>query len=356
MAGELKRLNVVELEFDPNSRYNLWSGLLGGAFLALSYFGTDQSQVQRYLAGRSVTESRMALVMNGLVKVPMQFCILLIGALMFVFYQFHPQPIFFNEVERTQIRESAYGDYFRQNEAAFEALHQDRQSLLLEYERARESGASEKAEALAEQLRSNQQAASDIKTGATLIMQARDPNVDTNDLDYVFLTYVLNYLPSGLVGLLISVILMASMSSTSGELNALASTTMVDVYQRFFRSRADDRHYLRASRWVTAAWGVYAILFAQFAGQLGNLIQAVNILGSLFYGSILGIFLVAFYLRHIGGTPVFLAAVLSQSVVFAMYAFTEVAYLWYNIIGCGLVVGLSALIQRLQPGTSVSSG
>lgn len=338
MAGEMQRLNVVDLEFDPNSRYNLWSGLLGGTFLALSYFGTDQSQVQRYLGGRSVTESRMGLVMNGLVKVPLQFCILLIGALMFVFYQFHPQPVFFNKVERQQVLQSEYGPQFQQVARHFEEVHEEKHNLLLKYEAAREQGDQPAVDRLGEEIRVRQAQATHWKDSAKTIMKARDPAVDTNDLDYIFISYVLDYLPPGLVGLLISVILMASMSSTSGELNALASTTMIDVYRRLVNPQAEGSKAVRVSRGLTVAWGIYAILFAQFASQLGNLIQAVNILGSLFYGTILGIFLVAFYLRWVRGTAVFIAALIAESVVVLLYLTTEVAYLWYNLIGCALVV------------------
>ena len=338
LAGEMQRLEVVDLEFDPNSRYNLWSGLLGGTFLALSYFGTDQSQVQRYLGGRSVTESRMGLVMNGLVKVPMQFCILLIGALMFVFYQFHPQPVFFNEVEREQVMQSEYGPQFQEVARHFQEIQGEKQDLLLTYNAAREKGNTPAVKRLGEEIRERQARASHWKDSAKAIMKARDPAVDANDLDYIFISYVLDYLPPGLVGLLISVILMASMSSTSGELNALASTTMIDVYRRLIESEVQGIKAVKISRVLTVAWGIYAILFAQFASQLGNLIQAVNILGSLFYGTILGIFLVAFYLRRLQGTAVFIAALIAESVVVLLYLTTDVAYLWYNLIGCALVV------------------
>lgn len=346
MAGTMKRLNVVDLEFDPNSKYNLWSGLLGGAFLALSYFGTDQSQVQRYLGGRSVTESRMGLVMNGLVKVPMQFGILLLGALMFVFYQFHPQPVFFNRVEVQQVLNSPYGDDFREVAAQFQAVQDEKKALLLDYEAERRQENATTIAALQQAIQHKQAEAQRWKDSARVIMQQRDPAVDTNDLDYVFLSFVLDYLPPGLVGLLISVILMASMSSTSGELNALASTTMIDVYRRLIRPDVEGDQAVRVSRWLTVGWGVYAILFAQFASQLGNLIQAVNILGSLFYGTILGIFLVAFYLPRVQGHAVFWAALIAETVVVVLYLASDIAYLWYNLIGCSLVAGLSLLLSR----------
>ena len=346
MAGTMKRLNVVDLEFDPNSKYNLWSGLLGGAFLALSYFGTDQSQVQRYLGGRSVTESRMGLVMNGLVKVPMQFGILLLGALMFVFYQFHPQPVFFNRVEVQQVLNSPYGDDFREVAAQFQAVQDEKKALLLDYEAERRQENATTIAALQQAIQHKQAEAQRWKDSARVIMQQRDPAVDTNDLDYVFLSFVLDYLPPGLVGLLISVILMASMSSTSGELNALASTTMIDVYRRLIRPDVEGDQAVRVSRWLTVGWGVYAILFAQFASQLGNLIQAVNILGSLFYGTIIGIFLVAFYLPRVQGHAVFWAALIAETVVVVLYLASDIAYLWYNLIGCSLVAGLSLLLSR----------
>jgi Na+/proline symporter len=348
VAGTMGRLNAIDFSFDINNRYNFWSGIIGGFFLALSYFGTDQSQVQRYLTGRSVAQSRIGLLFNGLVKVPMQFFILFLGAMVFVFYQFTAPPIFFNPVETEQVRSSEEGERFRSLEAdyqeAFETKREKLESLL---------AAVDQNDA---DLRTTAEAGLDaadiematIRGQAIDLMQKNDPEMDPSDTNFVFLTFVVTYLPAGLVGLLIAAILFASMSSTSSELNALASTTVVDVYRRLLRSEGSDRHYLVVSRLATVLWGIFAILFAEYASRLGTLVEAVNILGSLFYGTILGIFLMAFYSRRVRGTAVFFAALVAEVAVVACFALTDISFLWYNVIGCLLVMAIATAIHPLM--------
>lgn len=345
IAGKLGRLNAIDFSFDLQNRYTFWSGLIGGTFLALSYFGTDQSQVQRYLTGRSVAQSRMGLLANGLVKVPMQFFILFLGAMVFVFYQFVAPPIFFNSVETKKIRASQYAESFAQLEEQYlQAFEHKKEALatFLEAGKAADGEALPRAEA---QVRAAQEHMESIRSQAVELLQRNDPEMDPSDTNYIFLTFVTRYLPVGVVGLVIAAIVAASMSSTSGELNALASTTIVDIYRRLFRKEGSPRHYLRASKLATVAWGAYAILLAEYASRLGPLIEAVNILGSLFYGTILGIFLVAFYVRWVGGTATFVAAVLAEGAVVTCFLVTGISYLWYNVIGCIGVIFLAVAID-----------
>jgi Na+/proline symporter len=345
LAGTLGRLNAIDFSFDLTNRYNFWSGLIGGLFLALSYFGTDQSQVQRYLTGSSVTQSRLGLLFNGLIKVPMQFFILFLGAMVFAFYQFAAPPIFFNPEEISQVKQSAYA-------AQFESLEEDyREAFEAKLPRvhalidAHDSGSAEDIASSREALFRADAEMAGIRAQAIEVMTANDPEVDTNDTNYVFLTFIVNYLPAGLVGLLIAAILFASMSSTSSELNALASTSIVDIYRRFINQDESDQHYVLSSKLATAFWGGFAILFAEYASRLGSLIEAVNILGSLFYGTILGIFLLAFYLKRVGGTATFIGALLAEVGVVWCFLYTDISFLWYNVVGCGLAVGFALVLQ-----------
>jgi Na+/proline symporter len=345
VAGNQGKLNLVDFNFNPNDRYNFWSGMTGGLFLALSYFGTDQSQVQRYLAGRNITESRLGLLMNGLVKVPMQFGILLIGVLLFVFYQFNAPPITFNRPIYDQVAESAeHGPALRELErhhaTVFEAQRQASQQLVA----AVRTGNPDELAAAQTHLQTTQAAARGVRTETQALLKKAAPSAEAKDTDYVFLTFVLRYLPQGLVGLLIAVVLSAAMGSAASGLNALASTTVVDLY-RPSRPHLSGAHCVRASRWATIGWGVLGIGFATFAARLENLIQAVNILGSLFYGTILGIFVVAFFMKAIGGKAVFWAAILAEIMVLLLFWRTDIGYLWFNIIGCVLVVVLAALLS-----------
>lgn len=354
LAGHMGRLNVVDFNFDLNSRYNFWSGILGGFFLALAYFGTDQSQVQRYLTGRSVTQSRMGLLVNGLVKVPMQFFILFLGAMVFVFYQFEAPPIFFNKAQTEQIRQTPQAASFDALENAYEEAFTVKRQQVEELLDAQRSGDATRIAESRASLDEADQRAQAIREDAIELLESEDPSMDPNDTNYVFLTFVVTYLPTGLVGLLIAAILFASMSSTSSELNALASTTVVDIYRRLVAPSETDGHYVAAAKWATVGWGLLAVSFAQLASRLGTLVEAVNILGSLFYGTILGIFLVAFYIRRLGGTATFLGAIIAELIVVAGFLLSDISFLWFNLIGCMLVVIFAFLLDPLVRGRAAS--
>jgi SSS family transporter len=343
VAGGMGRLNVVDFTFDLNDRYNFWSGLIGGLFVALAYFGTDQSQVQRYLTGSSVAQSRIGLLFNGMAKVPMQFIILFIGAMVFVFFQFERPPIFFNPTALAEVRQSQYGDRFAEVERNYEIALREQGEWLQEYLSARQSGEAERTQEAHRELLESKEYAESFRVEAMGLI--KENGGDPNDTNYIFLSFVISYLPIGLVGLIFACIFAASMSSTSGELSALATCSVVDIYKRHFRKEADERHYLFVSRTSMVLWGIYAIAFAQYAAQLGSLIEAVNILGSLFYGTLLGIFLLAFYIKRVGGTATFIAAFVGEAVVLYCFAFTDIAWLWYNVIGCGVVVGMALLLN-----------
>ncbi len=347
VAGKMGKLNVINLAFDWKDRYNIWSGLIGGAFLALSYFGTDQSQVQRYLSGRSIAQSRFGLLANGVLKVPMQFVILYTGAMIFVFYQFVTPPIFFNSVETANIKNSTYSQAYQELETRHERVHKEKQAHIRDMLAAIKSHADSDLDQTIQMLQKSRESESKIKEEATALIKKADPNADTNDINYIFLSFVINFLPVGLVGLILASILSASMSSTSAELNALASVTIVDIYKRVFKKNASNRHYLIASRLATVFWGIYAVSFALFANRIGSLIEAVNILGSLFYGTILGIFLIAFFFKNIGGNATFIAALIAELAVLACYFFTEIPYLWFNVIGCVVLIALAHLMNPL---------
>ncbi len=349
IAGTLGKLNAVDLSVDPSTRYTLWSGLLGGFFLAMAYFGTDQSQVQRYLGARSIAESRLGLLFNGLVKIPMQSLILFVGVMVFVYYQFNAPPIFFNQSELARAKQTPYAAELdtleRAHAAAFE--HGRTEIWQLEHALLQHNGA---AIATAEQrVRSANRASATLREQARQTIAQALPDANTKDADYVFLSFVMRNLPRGVVGLLLAVIFCAAMSAVAGELSALASTTVVDFYRRSLRENETDAHYVRAARFFTAGWGVIAVLFATFASLLDNLIQAVNILGSLFYGTVLGIFLVAFSAHRVRGTAVFLAAIAAETMVIGIFLGTNVSFLWYNVIGCVGVVLFSGVLQVALP-------
>ncbi len=350
LAGKLGKLNAVNFAFHWTDRYNFWTGLIGGAFVALSYFGTDQSQVQRYLTGRSVAQSRMGLLANGVFKVPMQCVILFIGAMIFVFYQFVTPPLFFNPVETAHVKAGAYGEAYNKLETAYERLGGEKQAQLRRMLAAAKDRNDQEAADAMEQLRLTKATESALRQEAVGLIKKNDPLAETNDTNYIFLSFVTRYLPVGLVGLILAAILSASMSASSAELNALASVTVIDIYKRLVRRNAPDRHYVRVSKAATVFWGLYAIAFAQFANHLGSLIEAVNIMGSLFYGTILGIFLIAFYFKRIGGNATFIAAVVAELTVLACYFFTKIPYLWFNVIGCVLLLSLAAALNPLFSG------
>ena len=355
VAGAFGRLNVVSFDLNFQDRYNFWSGITGGLFLSLSYFGTDQSQVGRYLAGRSITESRLGLLFNGVLKIPMQFLILFVGILVFVFYQFSTPPLLFNESLRTRVQATEQAAEFAAVESRWTQAHAAKQAEVDRYLTARESGDSAAEASARERLMEAGRTTDALRKEAKAVVSKALPKAETKDSDYIFITFVKNWLPSGLFGLLIAVILSAAMSSIASELVALGATTTVDFYQRVIRRDASDRQILVASKAFTVLWGLVAISFASFAALLDNLIQAVNILGSIFYGTVLGIFLVAFFLKHIRGHAVFIAALISQATVVALFLLSSIGYLWYNVIGCTLVVVLGLGLQAFMPRPAPSS-
>jgi Na+/proline symporter len=345
VAGTLGKMNVVDLSPNFGSRYTLWSGLTGGCFLAMAYFGTDQSQVQRYLSGRSVTESRMGLLFNGLLKVPMQFLILLVGVMVFVFYQFNPPPLFFNEAELARAAKTPHAAELRALEQEHRVAFAEKRGAATDLAAALDGGDVVAIEASRTRLRAAAAGAETIREKTRTLLAAALPHAEIHDADYVFLSFVMANLPRGVIGLLLAVILCAAMSSTASELTALGGCTVVDFYRRSWRPNATDAHYLRVAKVATGAWGLVAVAFAAFASLIDNLIQAVNILGSLFYGTILGIFLAAFFFRRLRATPVFVAAILSELLVIGIWSGTKIGFLWFNVIGCGVVLALSSLLS-----------
>lgn len=345
IAGKMNKLNAIDTTFDLNNRYNIWSGIIGGFFLQLSYFGTDQSQVGRYLTGSSIKQSRLGLIMNGLVKIPMQFLILLIGTLVFTFYQFNTPPVFFNKLEIDKLENSTYKSEYKQLENNYIEACKEKKTLLLNLTDALHSNNEAEINANRELLQAADKKTNDIKKQVTGLMLKNSSLADVNDTNYVFLSFVTQHLPVGIVGLLIAIIFLAAMGSTASGLNSLASTTVVDFYKRSINTNASDKKYLSASRWATVAWGCFCVVVAIFASKLGNLIEAVNILGSLFYGTILGIFLVAFYMKRIGGTAVFYSALIAEVFVVLAWLTDLTAFLWLNVIGCLLVMGFAFIIQ-----------
>jgi len=345
VAGKMGKLNAIDFSFNLNDRYTFWSGLIGGTFLALSYFGTDQSQVQRYLSGSSVSQSRVGLIMNGIIKVPMQFFILFIGAMVFAFYQFVTPPVYFNPVEEQTVKQSVYADQYADLENEHKELFKERNQEIREMLNAIDNNDETKVAGYQKALEDSKQKQIEIREVAVELIKKADPKSDGNDTNYIFLNFVINFLPVGLVGLVLAAILSASMSSTSAELNALASTTVVDIYKRLIKKDASEEHYLKVAKLATVFWGGYAIFFAMFANRLGSLIEAVNILGSLFYGTILGVFLVAFYIKKVKGNATFIAALIAETVVILLFSFTDVPYLWFNLIGSMLVVIIAYLIN-----------
>ncbi len=346
VAGKMGKLNAIDFSFDLNNRYNFWSGIIGGFFLALSYFGTDQSQVQRYLTGKSITHSRLGLLANGLVKVPMQFFILLLGAMVFVFYQFTTPPLFFNTVESQGVRTGQLGQQYRMVEQQYQEASKEKSELVKKLVQARHQGDKTALTEVEQKLDLVEKKVSHLRENGVALIRKHASNEDVGDTNYIFLSFVLQYMPIGLLGLIIAAIVAASMSSTSSELNALASTTVVDIYRRVIKKNGSDRHYLVVSKMMTVGWGIFAIMFAQYANRLGTLVEAVNILGSLFYGTILGIFLVSFYLKFVRGSATFYAAIIAEVGVILCFFFTDISFLWYNVVGCLLVILCSIPINH----------
>lgn len=347
IAGELGKLNIVTTNFSWNDRFNIWSGLIASTFLFLSYFGTDQSQVARYLGGKSIRESRMGLIMNGLLKIPMQFIILFIGVLVFVFYLFVQPPVFHNQTLKDEAMQTSQADSLRVLENQYNILYAEKQVAvdgLVKGIQQEDEKLKEESKASYNRIKEREtQIRKDVKTK----IAAAIPGAKTQDRDYIFLNFVLHYLPHGIIGLLLAVMFSAAMSSMASELNALASTTTVDIYKRSFKPEASPLHYLNASKYFTVLWAVIAMVFAALANFAENLIQFVNIVGSLFYGTILGIFLVAFYIKQVKSNAVFIAAIIAEASVLAcyFYFYEELAFLYYNIIGCVIVVSLALIFQ-----------
>jgi len=343
MAGIGGKMEIVDFSFDIEKKYTFWSGITGGFFLALSYFGTDQSQVQRYLSGKSIKESQLGLLFNAILKIPMQFFILITGVMVFVFFEFNDTPVNFNPQVSNYLEQVRNQDYLNEKEN-FIFIRDKKRSLQKKYIKKIKTGDSKNLEKEIVQLHDKEK---EIRQNVREISDKVAPSsIESNDLDYIFIFFIINYLPKGLIGLLLAVILSAAMSSTASELNALSTTTVIDLYKRNQIETKSDNHYLKASKWFTVMWGIIAIIFASFGSLFENLIELVNIIGSIFYGTILGIFIVAFFFKNVKGNHVFYAACLSQITIFFIYGFTEIGYLWLNFIGAILTILLSNIIKK----------
>jgi solute:Na+ symporter, SSS family len=352
IAGANDKMNILDFSIDPENRYTFWSGITGGFFLMLSYFGTDQSQVGRYLSGKSDRESQMGLIMNGFLKVPMQFFILLTGVMVFVFFQFNPVPLHFNPVNLSTVEKSIYAEKYSSLETQLNQLSEEKKEYNLLY--IDHLNQNYDNPILRRKLISLSAKEKDLHNQAKEIIEKVDSKAETNDKDYVFIYFILHYLPSGLIGLLLAVILSAAMSSSASGLTALASTTAIDIYKRNVKGEKSEKHYVNATRYFTLLWGVIAILFACVGTLFENLIQLVNIVGSIFYGTVLGVFLVGFYIKYIKANAIFYGAVLSQTTIFFIYYYTihiypngeeKLGYLWLNFIGATLTIIISFLLQ-----------
>ncbi|WP_026838762.1 sodium:solute symporter [Gillisia sp. JM1] len=347
IAGASGKLDILDFSFDLDNRYTVWSGVIGGSFLALSYFGTDQSQVQRYLTGSSVREMQLGLIFNGILKVPMQFFILLVGVMVFVFYQFNTAPLNFNPSAQRAVLESEYSEEYQQLMVKNEEIQQKRQETSIRYGNSLTSASKQERDLYKSELLSLNSLEEANREEAKTLISSVSEDLETNDKDYVFIHFILNNLPRGLIGLLLAVILSAAMSSTASELNALASTTTIDLYKRNVSEEKSDEHYVKMSKWFTLGWGLLAILFASFANLFDNLIQLVNIIGSIFYGNVLGIFLLAFFIKHVNSNAVFIAALITQAVILLIYHLEVLPYLWLNLLGCALVMILALILQSI---------
>jgi len=347
IAGKAGKTNAIDFTFDLNNQYTVWTGLIGGFFLQLSYFGTDQSQVGRYISGSSVKASRIGLLMNGLLKIPMQFCILLIGVFVFVYYQFQPAPLFFNDVELKKVEQSEYRPQLMDIEQHQAFIFEQKKEKTLALSTAIKEDNTEKISGIHTEIQQLQSQTDSLRQEVLGLIKQTNAQADLNDNNYIFLSFVKATFPIGFIGLLVAVIFLASMGATSSAINSLATTSMIDIYKRFVNPHGSISSELRASRILTFSWGVFTVIIALYASKLGNLLEAVNILGSLFYGTILGIFLVAFYLKKVKGTAVFYAAVCSELIVFLIFKLDIVAFLWLNLIGCILVILLAIALQRI---------
>ena len=344
IAGANGKMEILDFSFDFENRYTFWSGIIGGTFLALSYFGSDQSQVQRYLSGSSVRQSQMGLIFNELLKVPMQFFILLVGVLVFVFYQFNSSPLNFNPSAVEDVMNSEYASEYVELEERKEELEYNLKRSQVDY--SLEENLANK-ETLSNEIRNLNATEKELRDKAKEIIKKANPNAETNDKDYVFIHFILTNLPRGLIGLLLAMILSAAMSSTASELNALASTTAMDLYKRN-NQRKSDMHYVRASKWFTLMWGIIAISVACVANLFDNLIQLVNIIGSIFYGNVLGVFLLAFFIKYVKSKAVFWSAVITQIIIIYIWYIDLMPYLWLNLVGCAIVMSIAIILQSIS--------
>jgi len=356
VAGASGKLDILDFSFDTSKRYTFWNGITGGLFLFLAYFGTDQSQVQRYLSGKSVRESQLGLIFNGIFKIPMQFFILLLGVLVFVFYQYNPSPLNFNPAATSAVYDSEYAEDYKLLEQAHEELAIEKKIAQDEFSAALDIKEYDATVEAKQHIISVNNKDKKNRAAAREVINEADPNIETNDKDYVFIHFILNYLPKGLIGLLLAVILSAAMSSTASELNALGTITALDIFKRHTQKRGEkpQEYYVNMSKWFTLIWGIIAIGIACVSNLFDNLIQLVNIIGSIFYGNVLGIFLLAFFIKFVKGNAVFIGAIITQVLVIAIYYFfiysmpegeEKVSYLLLNLIGCGLVMGISIFLQ-----------
>jgi Na+/proline symporter len=347
IAGANGKMDILDFSFDLSNRYTFWSGIIGGTFLALSYFGTDQSQVQRYLTGRSVREMQLGLIFNGILKVPMQFFILLVGVMVFVFYQFNQAPLNFNPSAEKAVLSSEYSGEYQELMRSNELVQEQKHETTIRYGNSLDHPSSEEKNTYKTRMLELKTLEDINREQAKTLIDATGKDVETNDKDYVFIHFILNNLPRGLIGLLLAVILSAAMSSTASELNALGSTTTIDLYKRNLKTKRSEEHYVKISKWFTLAWGLIAIALASFANLFDNLIQLVNIIGSIFYGNVLGIFLLAFFIKYVQSNAVFIAAVITQILVILAYSFELMEYLWLNLLGCFLVMIIAIFLQTL---------
>ncbi len=350
IAGASGKMEVLDFSFSLDNRYTFWSGIIGGTFLMLSYFGTDQSQVQRYLSGKSIREMRLGLIFNGIVKVPMQFFILLVGVMVFVFYQFNASPLNFNPEATKAVMNSSYAKEYKDLQIEQDKIFDDKQLLINNYLKTKDEKFAQSISLANKADKENRKSAQAIikKTASETGVK-----IESNDKDYVFIHFILNNLPRGLIGLLLAVILSAAMSSTASELNALASTTTIDLYKRNLKGIRDEKHYVNATKWFTLGWGILAIGIACIANLAENLIQLVNIIGSIFYGNVLGIFLIAFFFKNVKSNAIFTAAIITQIIIISLYfldtyEYITLPFLWLNFVGCTIVIGIAIIIQSLS--------
>ena len=341
IAGASGKMEILDFSFDFNNKYTFWSGIIGGTFLALSYFGTDQSQVQRYLSGKSMKEMQMGLIFNGLLKIPMQFFILLVGVMVFVFYQFNSSPLHFNPSAVNDVLNSPYAAQYQDLQDKKNTLEIAIKEQQLNYAVLDNQG--QKQTVLLD-IKALQSQEDQLRISSKELIKKANPKAETNDKDYVFIHFILNNLPRGLIGLLLAVILSAAMSSTASELNALGSTTTIDLYRRNNQGRS-DKHYLRASKGFTMLWGIIAIGVACVANLFENLIELVNIIGSIFYGNVLGIFLLAFFFTYVKSRAVFIAAIITQGIIVYIWWIDLMPYLWLNVVGATLVIAIAFILQ-----------